>query len=98
MIKLLFYPQARFDTLTITVYGNSLIDINGEKFDFSRLEDGQLLPLSAVECEFVAEDVKRIDGVLHIPLLLPIAADASDAARFPEPITVTESGPVELPV
>ena len=96
-MRISFSPQLRNDTLNVKKIGEALI-VNGAELDFSRLPDGATLPRSAIDCPWIAGDVQRVTGVLHVPLLLPIAADASEAARFPEPITVTTDGPVELPV
>lgn len=96
MIKLILRPQARFDVLAISVAGD-VLTLNGMTLDFSQLPDGAMLPRAAIACDWIVGDVQRIAGVLHIPLLLPIAADASEAARFPTPIIVTQDGPVELP-
>ena len=84
------------EQLTISVSGDTLL-LNGAAFDFTPLQDGATLPREAIDCLWIAGDVQRIDGVLQVPLLLPIAADASDAARFPAPIVVTQDGSVELP-
>lgn len=83
-------------TLNITKTGETLT-INGESFDFSQLADGATLPREAINCQWVCGDVERINGELIIPILLPHGPNASDAARFPEPITVTEDGPIALP-
>ena len=95
MIKLLLSPQFRRDTLSVDNTGD-VLKLNGVVLYFAQLPDGATLPREAIDCPWIAGDVQRIDGVLHVPLLLPIAADASDAARFPQPITVTQDGPVEL--
>ena len=89
-------PQLRNDPLEVSICGDALT-LNGVELDFSQLPEGATLPRSAIDCPWVAGDVQRIDGVLQVSLLLPIAADASNAARFPQPITVTQDGPVELP-
>lgn len=82
--------------LTVSKAGDALT-INGEVFDFTPLADGSVLPQAAVNCEFIAADVKRVDGVLIVTLLLPLAADASEAARFPKDIVNPPDGVVELP-
>ena len=71
--------------------------LNAGELDFSQLPEGATLPQSAINSPWIADDVRRIDGVLHVPLLLPLGPDASEAARFPVPIIVTQDGPVELP-
>lgn len=95
-MQLLLSPQARFDSLAVSTAGD-VLTLNGVALDFTQLPDGATLPRKAIDCSWIAGDVQRIDGVLHVPLLLPLAADASETARFPEPITVTQDGPVELP-
>lgn len=89
-------PQRSDDALQISTAGD-VLTLNGVALDFTQLPEGATLPRSAIVCDWIAGDVQRINGVLHVPLLLPIAADSGEAARFPEPITVTIDGPVELP-
>lgn len=83
-------------TLEITKTGETLT-MNGESFDFSQLADGATLPREAINCQWVCGDVERTNGELIIPILLPHGPNASEAARFPVPITVTKDGPIALP-
>lgn len=96
-MKLELSPQRRDDTLQVSVAGD-VLTINGTAYDLARLPDGATLPRSAIDCEWIAGDVERVGGVLHVLLLLPIPADADDAARFPRPIIVLADGPVALPL
>ena len=97
MIEFQLTPQAREDTvMQISVTGDTLI-INGCYLDFAPLQEGATLPMGAINCPLVAGDVKRENGRLIVPILLLIGPDASEAACFPEPIIVTQDGPVELP-
>jgi hypothetical protein len=89
-------PQRRDDLLTVTKQGDTLT-INGIAYDFSVIPDGATLPKDATDCEWLASDVERIDGVLHLTLLLPHGKDASHAARFPQPIVNPADGTLELP-
>ena len=89
-------PQRRDDSLSISVSGD-ILTINNEAFDFSVIPGGATLPREAISSEWIAGDVERIDGVLHVPLILPHGADASEAARFPADIVNPADGPVELP-
>lgn len=91
-----FHPQRRNDTLAVSKHGDTL-NINGDTFDFSVIPDGATLPAAAVACEYITGDTERINGVLHLTLLLPHGADASEAARFPAPIINPPDGPLELP-
>lgn len=91
------WSPTRADTrLSLERSGDTLI-INGNLYDFSPIPEGGLLPRDAVQCEWLASDVERIDGEIHLTLILPHGPNAPEATRFPEPIYVTEDGPVELP-
>ena len=89
-------PQRRDDTLMVTKAGD-VLTINGTEFDFSQVPDGGLLPRDAVDCPWLASDVERVDGELVLTLLMPHGANASEAARFPEPLTNVPDGEVEFP-
>lgn len=95
-MKLLFSPQRRDDILTISKSGDALT-VNGTVYDFTPLADGSTLPREAIGCEWICGNVERVNGELVIPILLPHGPDASESARFPEPITVTSNGQVVLP-
>lgn len=91
-----FAPQRRDDALAVSKTGDSLT-INGDVLDFADLPDGAMLPAEAVDCEWIAGPVERIDGEIHLTLLLPHGPNPSQAIAFPEPITVTADGPVDVP-
>ena len=95
-MHILLSPQVRGDTLNVIRHGDSLT-VNGKVFDFSPLPDGATLPAEAIDCEYIVGSVERVDGQLRLTLLLPITANASEAARFPEPIIDPADGPLELP-
>jgi len=95
-MKLILSPQRLDGTLTITKQGD-VLTINGAEYDFTSLPDGGTLPADAVDSEFVIGSVDRVGGELELTLLLPHGADASEAARFPEPIIEPADGEVELP-
>jgi len=95
-MKLILFPQRRDETLTITKQGD-VLTINGAEYDFSQLSDGGALPADAVNSEFVIGSVERVNGELELTLLLPHGANASEAARFPQPIIDPADGEVELP-
>ncbi len=82
--------------LTVTKHGDAL-RVNGVLYDFSQLAEGETLPASAIDSEFVIGLVERIGGVLHLTLMLPHGPDASAAARFPAPIINPPDGALELP-
>jgi len=89
-------PQRRDDTLEVIKSGDTLT-INGTAYDFSVIPDGAILPKEAVDCMWLASDVERIGDTLHLTLLLPHGAEASDAARFPTPLLDPVDGLLELP-
>ena len=89
-------PQRRDDTLAVVKQGDTLT-INGTAYDFSQLPDGGTLPADAVDCEYIIDSINRVDGELELTLLLPHGANASEAARFPEPIVDPADGELELP-
>jgi|SRR5690625_516854 len=95
-MKLLFSPSRYDKHLSLLKLGDAL-EINGATFDFSQLGEGETLPASAIDSEWFVGDVSRVDGELHLALLLPHGPNASEAERFPEPIHVTEDGPIQLP-
>lgn len=95
-MKITLYPQRRDDTLVVVKSGDTLT-INNVAYDFSVIPDGALLPKDAVDCLWLASDVERIDGVLHLSLLLPHSVTASESARFPAPIINPADGPLEFP-
>jgi len=95
-MKINLSPQRRDDVLTITKQGD-VLTINGTEYDFTQLPDGGTLPANAVDCEFVIGSVDRVNGELELTLLLPHGPNASEAARFPEPILDPADGEVELP-
>lgn len=93
-MKISFSPQRRDDSLTISKAGD-IITINGESFDFSNVPDGATV--TDVPCEFITGPVDRIDGEIHLTLILPHGPNPSQSVAFPEPIPVIEDGPIPLP-
>lgn len=91
-------PQRRDDTLAVSKSDDTLT-INGTAYDLSVIPDGATLPdaAKATGCEFLINSIERINGELQLTLLLPNAADASESARFPQPIINPHDGPLELP-
>ena len=89
-------PQVRTGNLTLSKSGD-VLTINGDAFDFSFIEEGDVLPKNTVECPLLASDVTRTDGALVLTLLLPIKNTSSDAAKFPAPILNAPNGAIEVP-
>jgi len=87
----------RHNTPLMLERAGDTLTFNGEEFDFAPIPEGATLPRDAVECEWLASDITRISGVLHLTLILPHGSNAPYETRFPAPMTLTTDGPVELP-
>lgn len=90
-------PVRMDEQLTLDREGD-VVYVNGEAFDFGPLQDGATLPWGAILSGWFTGQVDRINGELHLTIRLPHGPNAPVTTRFPEPITVTEDGPVDLPV
>lgn len=88
-------PVRSESPLTVVKYGDAL-EVNAVLLDFSQLPDGASLPAAAVGNEFVVAPIERINGELVVTLMLPHAADASEATRFPVDLHPAD-GQVRLP-
>lgn len=95
-----FSPQRRDDTLTLEKTGDRL-RINGELFNFSPLGEGDTIQAgpvtSSIPCEWIVGPVERINGEIHLTLILPHGSKPSNAVAFPEPMHVVEDGPIAVP-
>lgn len=91
-----FSPMRHDAVLTLARKGDALV-VNGEVFDFSPLPEGSSLPATAIDCPWFAGPVQRIDGVLHLELILPHGMPAPAETLFPAALTVKSDGPIALP-
>lgn len=89
-------PVRLDETLTVSHAGD-VLTINGTPFDFNQLSEGATLPADAINSEHFVGPVERINGELHLTLRLPHGPNPSQAVAFPQPIQVTQDGPVLLP-
>lgn len=89
-------PVRMDETLVVSRAGD-VLTANGETFDFTQLPEGATLPAEAIESDWFAGPVERISGELHLTLRLPHGPNPSQEVAFPEPISVTQDGPVALP-
>ena len=93
----------RADTapLQATIQDKDTIIINGQHFDFSPLQDGETLPVSAIggNYAFVSDIERDAFGELHFTLRLPHGGKAPPETLFPvaydTPIDINSG---ELPV
>ncbi|MQT64485.1 hypothetical protein GHO42_15530 [Pseudomonas sp. FSL R10-0056] len=95
-MKIFLSPQRRDDTLSVVRRGDLLI-VNDEPFDFPAVEEGDILPRSAIESDWFAGDVTRVNGELELTLILPNPANFSQAQAFPVPLTITKMGQLSFP-
>ena len=89
-------PQRCDDQLHLEKDGEALI-INGDRVDFSSLKEGEIIPRNEIESKFVCGSVRRVEGVIHVGILLPHGKNASKERRFPEPIANPPDGVIDLP-
>lgn len=73
--------------------------VNGELFNFNLLEDGDVIPEGTIPCAWFIGAVEKVDGEVRFTIRLPHDPNRqpSQAVAFPEPITVTEDGPIAVP-
>ncbi len=100
--RLSLSPVRLETALALSCAGDTLT-INGVAYDFGPLAEGARLPRAAVACDWLASDVERIGGVIHLTLVLPHgpipwpAPPEAQVVTHPEPIMVSEDGPIPLP-
>lgn len=92
-----FSPQRRDDTLTLERTTPERLRINGELFNFGPLAEGDAIPAGEIPCDWIFGPVERIDGEIHLTIILPHGPSPSDAVAFPDPIFVEEDGPISIP-
>lgn len=92
-----FSPQRRDGALVLEKSSGDRLRINGELFNFNPLDDGDVIPAGAVPCDWIVGPVERIDGEIRVTVILPHGPNPSQAVAFPEPVTVTEDGPIVVP-
>jgi len=96
LMLIAFSPVRLGETLTASRAGG-VLTLNGIEFDFTPLPEGATLPAEAIDSPWIVGSVSRIDGELHLNLRLPHGPNPSQAVAFPDPIHVTEDGPIALP-
>ena len=95
---IIFSPQLRNDTLTLAKQGDALT-INSVEIDFSPLESGTKLPPEVCQTysPFLLAAQRNEDGELELTILLPHTSNASEAARYPQPIVNPSNGQIQIP-
>mgnify|MGYP000858025049 CR=1 FL=1 len=95
-MDIILVPQRRDDEQVVSVLGD-VLTINGVVYDFSPLGEGDSLGADAFDEGGLVLGAKRSGGKLTITMILALGAEASEAARFPHPLTDVADGPLELP-
>lgn len=95
-MKISLSPQRRDDKLTVEKTGDRL-RINGELFNFNPVPEGATIKACDIPSEWICGDVSRIDGEMHLCLILPHGADPAAYVAFPEPLENPADGVLDLP-
>lgn len=96
-MQISFSPQRRDGTLTLERTAPDRLRINGDLFNFGPLPDGGAIPAGTIPCDWIVGPVERVGGQVCLTLILPHGPNPSHAVAYPEPITVTENGPIAVP-
>lgn len=89
-------PQRNDNSVVYALNGNTFF-VNETAYDFEQLEEGDVLPLGSIDCNWIVSDVTRTDGQLVLTVLLPHGYTTDSSILFPAPIEVTEDGVITLP-
>ncbi len=95
-MQIILSPQRRDDALVVTKAGD-ILTINGDQFNFSTLPEGATIEAGVVPCDWIVGPVERIDGKIHLTLILPHRPNPSQAVAFPAAISNPPDGPIALP-
>lgn len=91
-----FHPQRSDAALKLEKNGDTLI-VNGERFDFSGLEQGAILPPSAIASDLFVGPVGREGADLRVHLVLPLGDNPGNLADYSRPVRYEADGPMRLP-
>jgi hypothetical protein len=97
LMRIKLSPVRRDDILEVWKLGN-ILTVNGERFDFSSMADGDTLPRSAINSEWFAADVGVMDGELILTLILPNPINYSPEQAFPVDLVDVLDGAVVFPL
>lgn len=96
-MRISFSPQRRDDALALELVSLDRICINGELFNFGPLNEGDIIPAEGTPCEWIGGPVERVDGEIHLTIILPHGPNPSQGVAFPEPIQANVIGPIAIP-
>lgn len=93
-----FIPQQRLDRVAYRRVGPAQIEVNGELFDFSRMQEGdELIAPVAVKNTWFAHRVRVEDGRLGLSLFVPVGPGFNFNGVLPVDVTIEQNGAIELP-
>lgn len=95
-MKISLSPMRCDETLEVSKAGD-MLTINGEAYDFSSLPDGATIPSGVVPCQWITGPVDRVEGAIHITLVLPHGPSPREAVAFPPSIENPPNGLILLP-
>jgi hypothetical protein len=87
----------RSDEALTVIKSGDVLTLNGENFDFSRMADGDTLPLGAVDSQWFGGPVDRVGADLLLTLRLPLPMNYSQEQAYPVPLANVPDGEVSLP-
>ncbi len=97
-MKIHFMPQQRLDSVKYQRVGPYQIEVNGELFDFSRLQEGdELIAPVAVKSTWFAHRVSVEGEHLCLSLFVPVASGFNFSGVQPVDVTVEHNSVIELP-
>ncbi|MCF5233101.1 MULTISPECIES: hypothetical protein [unclassified Pseudomonas] len=97
-MKIHFMPQQRLDGVKYQRVGPYQIEVNGELFDFSRLQEGdELIAPVAVKSTWFAHRVSVEGEHLCLALLVPVASGFNFSGVRPVDVTIEHNGVIEVP-
>ncbi len=98
-MKIKLTPVNYHEPLIASISGE-ILTLNDVAIDLSQLRDGDVLPAQAIDSPWFYGDIQRVDGEIHLTLVLPHGANAPHETRFPAayntPMTVMD-GVISLP-
>ena len=96
-MRIALSPQLREEAMPTVFKQGDKLTIDGVEYDFSPLGEGAVLPMGAVDCEWVTGSVTRAEGEIELTLILPHGVDASEAVRFPASLVDPPDGAIVFP-
>lgn len=98
-MKINFVAQSRSDTVQYERTGAKKIKINGEEFDFSRMEEGDSLnTVFATTSPWLFGDIGLLGNQLHLALFVPVQAHFPGLGQTLSVVDIVEDGIITLPV